>query len=197
MTLVPGQKVANRYAGFNRRMWAATIDSLIILFLFSPLIEMAQDALWGVQHGTIDIALLQQKLAEQTTASERLFVFFGMAEEAGLTRRFVVNSLAQIVLLMVLTGVCWKKWAATPGKILLRIHIVDARTGGPLCTRQIIVRLFGYLLSAPPLMLGFVWMSFNRRRQGWHDMLAGTVVVVKPTAAAVRLSTSQGPSAGA
>ncbi|MBI4998962.1 MAG: RDD family protein, partial [Rhodocyclales bacterium] len=25
--------------------------------------------------------------------------------------------------------------------------------------------------------LGFVWVAFDRRKQGWHDKLAGSVVV--------------------
>jgi uncharacterized RDD family membrane protein YckC len=28
-----------------------------------------------------------------------------------------------------------------------------------------------------PLMLGIIWVAFDKRKQGWHDKLAGTVVV--------------------
>jgi uncharacterized RDD family membrane protein YckC len=28
-----------------------------------------------------------------------------------------------------------------------------------------------------PLLLGFVWVAFDPRKQGWHDKLAHTVVV--------------------
>jgi uncharacterized RDD family membrane protein YckC len=28
-----------------------------------------------------------------------------------------------------------------------------------------------------PLMIGFIWVAFDPRKQGWHDKLAGTVVV--------------------
>lgn len=27
------------------------------------------------------------------------------------------------------------------------------------------------------MCLGFIWIIFSRKKQGWHDMLAGTVVV--------------------
>jgi uncharacterized RDD family membrane protein YckC len=27
------------------------------------------------------------------------------------------------------------------------------------------------------LYLGFLWIAFDRRKQGWHDKIAGTVVV--------------------
>jgi uncharacterized RDD family membrane protein YckC len=26
-------------------------------------------------------------------------------------------------------------------------------------------------------MLGFIWVGFDKRKQGWHDKLAGTLVV--------------------
>ncbi len=42
---------------------------------------------------------------------------------------------------------------------------------------DVLIRLAGYLLSAAVLMLGFLWAAFSPRRQGWHDKLAGTIVV--------------------
>ena len=27
-----------------------------------------------------------------------------------------------------------------------------------------------------PIFLGFLWIAFDKRKQGWHDKLAGTVV---------------------
>ncbi|TMG92566.1 MAG: RDD family protein, partial [Betaproteobacteria bacterium] len=34
-----------------------------------------------------------------------------------------------------------------------------------------------WLLITPLLMWGFLWIAFDKRRQGWHDKLAGTVVI--------------------
>jgi len=31
-----------------------------------------------------------------------------------------------------------------------------------------------------PLYLGFLWAVFDRRKQGWHDKIAGTVVIQEP-----------------
>jgi uncharacterized RDD family membrane protein YckC len=55
--------------------------------------------------------------------------------------------------------------------------IVDARTGGKPSTRQFIIRYLGYYVSMIPLMLGILWVGFDARKQGWHDKMAGTVVV--------------------
>jgi uncharacterized RDD family membrane protein YckC len=71
----------------------------------------------------------------------------------------------------------WLTKQATPGKMLVSARVVDARTGGTLSVGQSIGRYLGYYLSAVPLGLGFIWVAFDPRKQGWHDKLAGTVVV--------------------
>ncbi len=74
----------------------------------------------------------------------------------------------------------WIYRQATPGKIAIGARIVDAETGAAPSTRQLIGRYLGYYVSILPLMLGIVWVAFDPRKQGWHDKLAGTVVV-RPT----------------
>lgn len=71
----------------------------------------------------------------------------------------------------------WIYRQATPGKIAVGARIVDARTGGKPTSRQLVVRYLGYYVSIIPLMAGIVWVAFDPRKQGWHDKLAGTVVV--------------------
>lgn len=73
--------------------------------------------------------------------------------------------------------VFWLTKQATPGKMLFGARIVDAETGHPPSTGQSIGRYFAYYVSAIPLMLGYLWVAFDPRKQGWHDKLAGTVVV--------------------
>lgn len=69
----------------------------------------------------------------------------------------------------------WKQ--ATPGKLAIGARIVDARTGGKPSVGRFVLRYLGYILSSIPLGLGFLWVAFDRRKQGWHDKIAGTVVV--------------------
>lgn len=71
----------------------------------------------------------------------------------------------------------WQLFQGTPGKLLLGCRIVDARTGGHPQPWQLVLRLFGYVLSVAPAGLGFFWMFWDARRQGWHDKLARTLVV--------------------
>jgi uncharacterized RDD family membrane protein YckC len=83
------------------------------------------------------------------------------------------------VLPAVATIVFWKTRQATPGKMALSMKIVDAGTGGPMSTGQSVGRYFAYIVSTAVFMLGYVWIAFDRRKQAWHDKLAGTVVVVR------------------
>jgi uncharacterized RDD family membrane protein YckC len=59
----------------------------------------------------------------------------------------------------------------------LRLRVVDARTGQAITTGKAIGRYLGYYVSALPLLLGFIWVGIDKRKQGFHDKLAGTVVI--------------------
>lgn len=73
----------------------------------------------------------------------------------------------------------WVYKSATPGKMLFGLYIVDANTGGKASTGQLIGRYAAYYVSTLALLLGFFWVAFDARKQGWHDKLAGTLVVKK------------------
>ncbi len=71
----------------------------------------------------------------------------------------------------------WIQLGTTPGKMAIGAVIVDARTGAKPSTGQCIIRYVGYFVSMLPLFLGIFWVGFDARKQGWHDKMAGTVVV--------------------
>jgi uncharacterized RDD family membrane protein YckC len=73
--------------------------------------------------------------------------------------------------------VFWVTKQATPGKMLIKARIVDATTGENASTGQLVGRYFGYFIATIPLGLGLMWVGWDARKQGWHDKLAGTVVV--------------------
>ncbi len=71
----------------------------------------------------------------------------------------------------------WIYKQATPGKMAISARIVDARTGGRPSAGRFVIRYLGYFVSMLPPFLGIIWVAFDRRKQGWHDKLARTVVV--------------------
>ncbi|MDP6968284.1 MAG: RDD family protein [Gammaproteobacteria bacterium] len=71
----------------------------------------------------------------------------------------------------------WLRYMATPGKMLTKIKVVDAETGNKITIGQAVLRYFAYIPAILPLGLGFLWVGIDKRKQGWHDKLAGTAVV--------------------
>lgn len=66
----------------------------------------------------------------------------------------------------------------TAGMRILGIYIIRV-DGRPFSLKQAALRhLVGYPLSTAAFFLGFLWMLWDPRQQGWHDKLAGTIVVV-------------------
>jgi uncharacterized RDD family membrane protein YckC len=80
--------------------------------------------------------------------------------------------------------VFWLYRQATPGKMALSMRVVDAETGNTLTLGQSIGRYLGYFVSIIPFGLGLIWVAFDPRKQGWHDKLAGTVVIRAKTQSA-------------
>lgn len=73
----------------------------------------------------------------------------------------------------------WVYKSATPGKMVIKAQIVDAQTWCKPSAKQSVIRYLGYFVSTIPLGLGLMWVGWDKRKQGWHDKLAGTVVIKK------------------
>lgn len=87
------------------------------------------------------------------------------------------DALLNYILPAIAVIVFWVYKSATPGKMATKLTIVDAKTGGKPSTGQFIGRYLGYYISTIPLFLGIIWVGIDKRKQGWHDKLAGTVVI--------------------
>ena len=70
----------------------------------------------------------------------------------------------------------WVLVGFTPGMGLLGLRLVRC-DGQQIGLGRAIVRFIGYWVSLIFLGLGFIWILFDRRRQGWHDKIAGTCVL--------------------
>jgi uncharacterized RDD family membrane protein YckC len=70
----------------------------------------------------------------------------------------------------------WIAEGATPGKMALGVRIISAN-GEPISGGQAVGRYFAQILSALILGFGFWMIGWTKKKQGLHDMLAGTVVI--------------------
>ena len=143
------------YLGFNSRFVAFLIDSTAASLLMAPF----------VSHLIGDLVLSDKDLSNR---SELLALLGSMA-----TRLSV-----DLVFMGTIFILFWIYKNSTPGKMLFKSVIVDANTFSAPSTSQNIIRYLGYFLSFLPLGLGFLWIAFDQRKQGWHDKLAGTVVII-------------------
>ena len=89
----------------------------------------------------------------------------------------------------------WRRFGATLIDTFIAVPLLGILlytvSGGKLSKDALsigraLLRYFGYLVSALLLMLGFVWIAFDRRKQGFHDKIAGSVVVIEHDAATAR-----------
>ena len=65
----------------------------------------------------------------------------------------------------------------TIGKRALGIRVIDFKAGGPIGYGRGLLRTIGRYLSALVILLGYLWMLWDKEKQTWHDKIAGTVVV--------------------
>lgn len=154
-----------KYVGFWLRFLAFLIDSILATAVIVPILSL----FFGSTESLDLNVLLGSSTGEQ--------VQYLMRETFSTTS--TLQSLLQLVLGALAVILFWISRSATPGKMAIGAEIIDARTGGKPTTGQFIGRYFAYYISMLPLFLGFLWIAFDRRKQGWHDKLAGTVVVRK------------------
>ena len=71
----------------------------------------------------------------------------------------------------------WATRGQTPGMRPFQLYVVRDRDGGPITTGQAILRLIGYWIDGVVFYLGYIWILIDSRKRGWHDLIAGTVVI--------------------
>ncbi len=137
-----------RHAGFWIRFAACLADSLLLAVMLVAI-------LGGL---TAAAALLGQRVP----ALQAVLVPLGA----------VVGALVPILYLV--TG--WARSGQTLGKRACGLRVV--REGGSaLRYDTAFVRLFGYFLSGLLLGVGYLMIAFSERKQGLHDVVAGTLVI--------------------
>jgi uncharacterized RDD family membrane protein YckC len=73
----------------------------------------------------------------------------------------------------------WSLRGQTPGKMIFGIKIIRTDSS-PVIWPHALLRYAGYVASAIPFCTGFIWIAFDKRKQGWHDKIADTYVVKLP-----------------
>ncbi len=157
------------YASTNDRVFASVIDTAWTSFLLLPLFSWLDQLFFT----GMDASQFLLSLSTAPSVQEKLEII----QNSGAINRILGNNLIQTTILSAIILSLWFYGGTTPGKWLLKMRIVDAKTGAAPSRKQFIKRLLGYIPSALFFMLGFFWISWDKKRQGWHDKIANTVVI--------------------
>ena len=139
--------------GFGRRLVASLIDMLVVGFLTFVLVVALSFAIL-----LIDI-FTAYKYPDREFPVDTMTLWLGL-----------------IVSAVYFVGY-WAKSGQTFGKTVMGIRIVST-DGTPLSWGKAFLRYIGYIVSGIVLSLGFLWLAFDGKRQGWHDKIAGTYVLM-------------------
>ncbi len=161
------------YAGFWPRLGAHLVDlsawwvvwvivSEIIVRVFFP--EMIK---------------LSESVSE-IIKREGLFAYKPSPEEAAMVMRYSMSVFACAIMSAIIYDVLFiLKFAATPGKLLFGLRVVQA-TGKPLGFANIATRCLAKgLAGIPTLCIGYLIVAFDEQKRGLHDHISQTRVVKK------------------
>lgn len=108
-----------------------------------------------------------------------LFIFNVFDVDVAINSRYV--DIANLSLSLCITILFLNFKSATPGKMLLKLKVVDEHTLNKLTFKQSIIRYLSYYISLLGFFIGFFWIFFNKKNQGWHDKIAKTIVIKLPS----------------
>ena len=92
---------------------------------------------------------------------------------------FLGGPLAWLLLSLAYFAGMWTWKGTTVGGIVLGLKVVRV-DGQPLTFLVTLVRALAGMFSVIILFLGFLWIAWDSDKQGWHDRIAGTVVLRLP-----------------
>ena len=67
-------------------------------------------------------------------------------------------------------------YSSTIGMMVLKIKITK-ENGKKITYQDAILRYFASILSGIVLLLGYLWMIWDSKKQTWHDKIAKTIVI--------------------
>lgn len=147
--------VAIAYGGFWRRLLAFIVDGLIIGAVMLP---------FGLGLG---FAHLSAIFGDEEVAREMIPAMFAAS--------LLVWCIRVIVSWLYGAGFESSRFQATPGKLMVGVKVTDLE-GRRITFARATGRQLGKWVSGLILCIGYLLVAFSDRKQGLHDLLAGTLV---------------------
>lgn len=165
----PRDPNAPRYADLYERSMAAMIDLGLIYVLLNDLIFTRLNRFF---FGKID-PIKFMEMHSVTNTKQALSVFI----DSHAAYWWVINTTVQALIIMLMITAAWMLYGTTPGKWLLGIRIVRRDLTRDVARWRYALRMVMIFPASIVAGIGIFWMVFNKERRGWHDMVAGTVVI--------------------
>lgn len=166
----PGPAPGYAYVGFWRRFAATLIDWVLFFFLF---VVLATVLLSRIDAGTWRVFLDVDRVTLRPLATDAEIVRATGALFGALFGVIALLWLTHILYHVVL----WSWRGGTLGQLALGIQVRRESDGRRISLGTAILRYIGYVISTWVLYIGLIWAAFDRRKQGWHDKIAGTLVI--------------------
>lgn len=149
-------------AGFGARLGAWILDSLIVGIPSVVLaVVLAMNLPSEITACTVDG---QFRLCEgPTTASALIILFVNLG----------LGAFSLFLYYPYLDGVK----GGTPGKRMIGLRVVDDRTGVSIGYGRGLGRSLFKIISGLVLLLGYLWVIWDREKRAWHDMVVSSRVV--------------------
>ena len=144
---------AARYGGFWIRFVAVIIDAIVVGLVTGPV-----SLIIGVVLGLAGHAV---SMPNEGTQLASVLITFGFSTLASWIYEAALES---------------SKYQATLGKMALGLKVTDLE-GRRISFLRATGRHFAKILSGFILFIGFIMAGFTERKQGLHDIIAGTLVV--------------------
>lgn len=135
------------YGGFWIRVLAYIIDTMILQFASSIITLLAVGAIVG--SGANEAVMGGSLIGAYGLMLVLNWLYFALLESSA--------------------------WQGTLGKQALKLVVTDMH-GERIGFGRASGRYFGKILSAIPLLIGFLMVGWTARKQGLHDFVAGTLV---------------------
>jgi uncharacterized RDD family membrane protein YckC len=167
--------VDRRFGGFWRRLLAFCIDKVILYFVILILCLLGLTALASAG---VSLGRIAMSGDFPHGMSLLLAIYFAASTVAGMTYfTWFHGTLGQ-----------------TPGKMALGLRVIQT-SGEEMNLGVAFLRWAGSLVSTLVFCLGYAWIAFDGRKQGWHDKIAATLVIRSGSESAPE-TIAPGPSEG-
>jgi uncharacterized RDD family membrane protein YckC len=158
---VPAFAAGKTYGGFWMRLVARIVDGIIIGIPLSVIFGVFVVLVGGIA-STATNTTDQNAQAAVGLGLVGVWLLIAILATIGTVAYFVYF---------------WGTSGSTLGMRLFKLRIVDADTGLNIGIPRAIVRYLMSIVNSLACYIGWIWIAFDARKQGWHDKVANSVVL--------------------